>query len=474
MKLITNENIYDELLLVLNMFNNNTFLNNDESEIKLNYSLFEDVLSVNITISSTEKTYNKVFNLIPEEQNNLKKHLIRYTKIALYQALCDYSKKELPWGSLTGIRPTKLYYELLEKNSGNFENSSKQFKEVFNVSEKRTEITEKIIKNQKDYYIKDDNNIDLYINIPFCLSRCYYCSFISSPIKTPECDLVNNYLNTLIYEIREIKKLIANKNLKIRSIYMGGGTPTSLTAEQLDKLLKEIPNENKVEFTVEAGRPDSITKEKLDVLEKYNVTRISINPQTFNDETLKAIGRHHSSKDIFEKFELARKYKFIINMDLIAGLMNEDIEIFKDTLNKTLELKPDNITVHTLCVKNASILKDGGQTSTSLETEKMVNYSIETLSNAGYEPYYLYRQKNALGNFENIGYFKDNTICINNINSMEEISSIIAVGANAISKRYIKDLNRIERCANVKNIQEYIDRIDEMINRKIELFNKEY
>lgn len=474
MKLITNENIYDELLLIVKMFFSNNQLENDSTEINLKYNIFEDVLNTNISISTQEKNYIKSFTLSMEEQNNLKKYLIRYTKIALYQALNDYTKKQLPWGSLTGIRPTKLYYELLDKNDGNFLISSNIFKEIFNVSEKRTAIIETIIKNQKPYYIKNDNFVDLYINIPFCLSRCYYCSFISAPIKTPECDLVENYLNTLIYEIRQIKKLITDKNFIIRSIYMGGGTPTSLTAEQLDRLLFEIPNDNKVEFTVEAGRPDSITKEKLDVLQKYNVTRISINPQTFNDETLKAIGRNHASSEIFQKFNLARNYNFIINMDLIAGLMNENLEIFKDTLNKTIELNPDNITVHTLCVKNASILKDGGETSTSMETEKMVNYSIDTLKSSGYKPYYLYRQKNALGNFENIGYFKDNSICINNINSMEEISSIIAIGANAISKRYIKNLNRIERCANVKNIQEYIDRIDEMINRKIELFNKEY
>ena len=264
--------------------------------------------------------------------------------------------------------------------------------------------------------------------------------------------------------------MIIKKHYIINSIYIGGGTPTSLSAEQLDMLLSYI-NYNVKEFTVECGRPDTITEEKLQVLKKHNVTRISINPQTFCNKTLKDIGRNHTSKDILEAYKIALKYNFVINMDLIAGLGNETLTTFKKSINKAIEYSPDNITVHTLSIKRGSDLKtNGGDISKISEVEKMIAYSHEILSNNGYKPYYLYKQKNMLGNLENIGYYREN-MCVFNVDSMEEFATIIACGANAISKRYYYLDNKIERFANLKNINEYINRIDEMIEKKQQLFN---
>ena len=227
---------------------------------------------------------------------------------------------------------------------------------------------------------------------------------------------------------------------------------------------------NVSEFTVECGRPDTITKEKLDVLKNHNVTRISINPQTFCDKTLKEIGRSHTSKDILEAYKLSMNYDFTINMDLIAGLSHETFSTFKKSISKALDYAPDNITIHTLSIKRGSELKENNSpTSSEFDVEKMVEYSYRTLIDAGYKPYYLYKQKNMIGNLENIGYYREKP-SVFNIDSMEEFASIIACGANAISKRYYSLDNKIERFANLKNIDEYINRIDEMIEKKNQLF----
>lgn len=282
-------------------------------------------------------------------------------------------------------------------------------------------------------------------------------------------DKLEPYLDALIKEINDAKELIERKNYIIKSIYIGGGTPTILSAEQLKRLL-DVIDYNVNEFTVECGRPDTITKDKLDVLKEHGVTRISINPQTFCNKTLKEIGRSHTSQDILEAYRLALNYNFVINMDLIAGLSHENFTTFKKSISKVLEYYPDNITIHTLSIKRGSKLKEtNGDTASVDDVQKMVEYSYKTLIEAGYKPYYLYKQKNMIGNLENIGYFREKP-SVFNIDSMEEFASIIACGANAISKRYWSLYNKIERWANVKNIDEYINRIDEMIAKKNELF----
>ena len=396
------------------------------------------------------------------------KLLKRNAKCAVYLALSKWQNKTMPWGTLTGIRPTRLAHELIE--DGVPEHLIKEtLMKSFYVSEKKADIVAKTIKNQR-CIIKNDNLIDIYINIPFCPTRCQYCSFISSEYSRVE-KQIPRFVDSLIKEIREMNKLIFRRALVVRTIYIGGGTPTTLPAEDLSKILDELCYPV-TEFTVECGRPDTITKEKLDVLKAHGVTRICINPQSFNDKTLKQIGRGHTTKDIISAYALALGYDFVINMDLIAGLPGEKFAHFKKTIDSTLELAPQNITIHTLALKNGAMLKTQNETNHfDADIEKMVDYSYKKMCENGYVPYYMYRQKSMINNLENIGYAQPNTICLFNIDTMEESCSVLACGAGAISKRIYNLENRIERAANVKNIDDYINRIDEMIERKNNLFN---
>lgn len=463
---VNNEKLLDELHLVLKLFYSTQDIEDKDVEFSIEQSVNNnDIHTICISniddfsVTRDDKIIDKKF---PDRYKK------RYAKIALFDVLSHiFHDKILPWGSLTGIRPTKLYYELIKECDGDYMKALNMLIDTFHVTPEKAQLVKEIIKNQKNI-IKNDNLVDLYVNIPFCPSKCYYCSFISAPIDKCR-EQLEPYLDALIKEIRAAQDLIIKKNYIVKSIYIGGGTPTILSAEQLDVLLSNI-NYSVSEFTVECGRPDTITKEKLDVLAKHGVTRISINPQTFCNKTLKEIGRNHTSHDIIEAYKLALNYDFCINMDLIAGLGSETLTTFKRTLNKAIECAPDNITVHTLSIKRGSELKiDGGITSTELNVQKMIEYSYPKLIEAGYKPYYMYKQKNMLGNLENIGYFRDKP-SIFNIDSMEEFASIVACGANAISKRYYSLDNKIERFANLKNINEYISRIDEMIEKKNKLF----
>ena len=461
-----NEKLIDELNLVVKLF----YSTQDIEELDIVFSINQVVDGENIHTECSSSLDDFCVNRDDKIRNHRfpDRFTKRYAKLALFEILQNqFPDKILPWGSLTGIRPTKLFYELIKEFGGDLSKASTELLETFKVTRPKVELVKEIIKNQKNI-MKNDNLVDLYINIPFCPSKCYYCSFISAPIDKCR-EQLDPYLMALIKEIDATRDLILRKNYIVKSIYIGGGTPTILSAEQLDLLLSHI-SYSVNEFTVECGRPDTITKEKLDVLAKHNVTRISINPQTFCNKTLKEIGRNHNANDILEAYKLALNYNFVINMDLIAGLGSEKLITFKKSLNKAIEFAPDNITVHTLSVKRGSELKiDGGETSTELEVQKMIEYSYPALIKAGYKPYYMYKQKNMLGNLENIGYFRSNP-SIFNIDSMEEFASIIACGANAISKRYYSLDNKIERFANLKNINEYINIIDEMIDKKNSLF----
>lgn len=458
------EKLKDELLLEYKLFFdiNSVF----DDKISLVYDINNANLVVNIALKLSEKSYNFSYNFDILGKSEYK-HIKRFCKLALYKALSEITGKKLPWGSLTGIRPTKLLYELYNE-CGNLYQARSILVNTFLVSEKKADIAVQVIENQKGI-IKNDNLIDLYVNIPFCTTRCSYCSFISAPLA--ECQqYVTPYVDKLLYEIDKMKELIAERGYIVRTIYIGGGTPTAIPAKDLDRILSALPYDV-IEFTVEAGRPDTITKEKLDILAKHKVTRISINPQTFCEKTLNKIGRKHTIQDVFDAFKLARNYKFDVNMDLIAGLEGENLSTFKKSLNYAIELDPENITVHTLSIKRASLLIDNMSDDFKPSVvDKMVDYAYTTLTKAGYSPYYLYRQKNMIGNLENIGYTKPGHRCIANIDSMEEFSSIIAVGANAISKRYFSVTDRIERSPNVKNLPDYISRIDEMVDRKKKLF----
>lgn len=461
-----NEKLIDELNLVVKLFYSPQDIDSLDVDFVINQET--NYLDIHTECSCSLNTNKIVRDDKIRDKKFPDRFKKRYAKLALFSMLqYIFPNKILPWGSLTGIRPTKLYYELIKECNGDYMKAMNELVDDFKVTLEKAQLVKEIIKNQKNI-IKNDNLVDLYVNIPFCPSKCYYCSFISAPIDKCR-DLLEPYLDALIKEIEATKQLITRKNYIVKSIYIGGGTPSILTAEQLDRLISHI-GYNVNEFTVECGRPDTITIEKLDVLAKHGVTRISINPQTFCNKTLKQIGRNHTQKDIIDAYKLALNYNFSINMDLIAGLGSETLLTFKKSLNKAIECAPDNITIHTLSVKRGSELKtEGGDTSTEANVMKMIEYSYPTLVNAGYKPYYMYKQKNMLGNLENIGYFRTNP-SIFNIDSMEEFASIIACGANAISKRYYSIDNKIERFANLKNITEYINRIDEMIEKKINLF----
>lgn len=464
----SNEKFNDELLLVVKLFFSPTEVEESDLNIKVDYNILDNNLSYDICISGIfNKSLHNDKILTKQQLEKEDKYIKRYLKISLYDILSQLTQKTMPWGSLTGIRPTKLFYEL-NKELGSSILAKNELINTFRVSPQKAEVVMEVTRNQSRIEI-NDNLVDLYINIPFCTTKCYYCSFISAPIAQCQ-QYVEPYIDALLKELNAVKQIINKNNYIVKSIYMGGGTPTALSHEQLDRILTQITYPVS-EFTVEAGRPDTITKEKLDVLKKHGVTRISINPQTFSNRTLKQIGRAHSSQDIIDAYNMALPYDFSINMDLIAGLSNESFNTFKNSLNKTLELHPDNITVHTLSVKRTSKLSEGeGDKGTVDEVTKMIDYSYKKLTEAGYSPYYLYKQKNMVGNLENLGYTLKNKECIFNIDSMEEVATIVAVGANAISKRFFSLTNRIERNANVKNLNDYISRIDEIISKKQEFF----
>lgn len=414
------------------------------------------------------KKYIKNFTINANASDLLKKSLIkRHCKNHLYEVLSFVSKKSLPWGSLTGVRPTKFARDLVERGEIKPHLISEVLVRDYHVSSEKAKLVVQILKNQK-CIIKNDKLLDLFINIPICPTRCNYCSFISNELCTVA-DKVDIYLDCVLKELEAVKNVIAEQSYIVRTVYIGGGTPTVLTAEQLEKLLSQI-NYPVTEFTVECGRADTITREKLEVLKKYGVSRISINPQTFCEATLKRIGRKTTNKQVLDAYMLAMEYDFVVNMDIIAGLTGERLGIFKRTINTLLEMNPHNITVHTLSVKNAAQIK-GEEIKFKNDVPKMVEFAEKILIENGYKPYYLYRQKHQIAGLENVGYYRDDNVCIFNIDSMEDTSSVIAIGAGAISKRVFNLENRIERQPNCKFINDYISRIDEMIEKKIKFFS---
>ncbi len=421
-----------------------------------------------VEIDGQEKQYFKTYALpgqmsVLQEKSLLKRHY----KNHLYEVLSTISGKKLPWGSLTGVRPTKFARDLIDRGEVKSHLISEILSKDYHVSQDKAKLAVQILKNQR-CIIKNDKLIDLFINIPICPTRCNYCSFISNELWTVK-DKVDTYLDCVIKELEAVKKLIAEKYYIVRTIYIGGGTPSVLTEKQLERLLSAI-GYWVTEFTVECGRADTITREKLEILKKYGVTRISINPQTFCESTLKKIGRKTTNQQVLDAYMLAMEYDFVVNMDIIAGLGEERLRTFKSTIKTLLELYPHNITVHTLSIKNAAQIR-GQEIKNAGDVPKMVDFAQQTLLANGYKPYYLYRQKHQLGGLENVGYFRDDNVCIFNVDSMEDVSSVIAVGAGAISKRVFNLENRIEREPNCKFINDYIDRIDEMIEKKIKFFS---
>ena len=397
-----------------------------------------------------------------DTKNDLKRNI--------YINLLKLGNKELPWGTLTGIRPTKIVMEMLE-NDMSLEDIKKHLKEVYLVSDKRIKLCTDTAKNEFNILKKIDykDGYSLYIGIPFCPTRCLYCSFTSYSIAQWKKD-TDTYVEALCKELLAVSKMYKGK--KLQTIYMGGGTPTSLEGYQLSKILNVIKKNfdlsNLLELTVEAGRPDSITREKLEALKEAGVDRISINPQTMQQKTLDLIGRHHTIEDIFESYKLAREVGFEnINMDFIIGLNGEILEDVIDSFTKVKSFAPESITIHSLALKRAARLNTENKREI-MDNDlilSMINTATDTCADLGLEPYYLYRQKNMAGNLENIGFSKPGKECLYNILIMEEKQTIIACGAGTSSKIVFGD-GRIERIENVKDPKLYIERLDEMIMRK--------
>lgn len=405
-----------------------------------------------------------------------KKEARNVFKRMMYGMLKKLTGRELPWGILTGVRPTKIVYTLLEDGKNDHEIRDYLKKEYY-VSEKKGDLAIKVASNEKRLLEKLDynNGYSLYAGIPFCPTTCLYCSFTSYPLAVWK-DRVDTYVDAMLKELEFTSRLMKDK--KLDTFYMGGGTPTTLEPEQLDRVLsffeEHFDTTGLKEYTIEAGRPDSITRDKLLIMKKHGVDRISINPQTMNDDTLKLIGRHHTVEQIKEAFTLARECGFDnINMDLIIGLPGETREHIERTMREVALLAPDSLTVHSLAIKRAARLNifwEKYKDYAMVNTDDIINMTADCAAAMGMEPYYLYRQKNMAGNFENVGYSKPGREGIYNILIMEEKQTIMAVGAGASTKVVFPEENRIERVENVKDVTTYIENIDEMIDRKRRFF----
>lgn len=464
----------DEVLSILQMFYPNQSYNLTEIDDKSGICVVS-IKAGNCFIAQVYDKGEKISEAEYKSDSEDIKETKRNIKLSIYSAIKKYMPIKMPWGILTGIRPAKRVVDMWD-NGYCDEEIEKVLKEKYLVSEEKVKLTmnvaraeEKILKNNQP------KKIGLYVGIPFCPTRCLYCSFTSYPLDKYS-KKVDTYLDCLEKEMLYLSEKL--KDYELESIYVGGGTPTSLNEAQLERLLINIKKYFKkpIEYTVEAGRPDTITREKLRLLKQFEVNRISINPQTMNEKTLRFIGREHSVEQFVNAFKMAREEGHEhINTDLILGLPQETAEDVEETMKKIVELDPESITVHTLAVKRASRLKeqlDSYELTQYDEMEKMLNISAEYAQKAGMFPYYMYRQKNMLGNFENVGYCKKGHEGIYNVQIMEEKQTIIAAGAGGSTKVYEKENNNVERVFNVKSVDDYITRTDEMIQRKIDFFNQ--
>ena len=424
------------------------------------YKLFEDGLDNDKEIIDLKSA------LMGESKDAIKREI--------FHKLSTSTGLRPEWGILTGIRPVKLCGELIDAHG--LDEARRVLKNEYLIDDSKIDMIVKMYNYQIASFGKaKENSVGMYIGIPFCPTRCLYCSFISSQAENEKLEA---YVDTLIEEIKAIGLRLDNSEFHIESLYIGGGTPTTLNENQLNRLLNAINKYLDIhgikEYTIEAGRPDTINLEKLKIIKAHGCERISINPQSMKPETLVTIGRSHTPLEIEKAFELAHSLDFnSINADLIAGLPGEELSDFDASLEKIIGLGADNITIHSLAVKRASRLKDEDPVfhyKQSSITNSMTAKGFETLCNRGFEPYYLYRQKHMAGAGENIGYCKPEKAGLYNIRIMDEHQSILALGAGAISKRFYPEENRLERIPNVSNVGHYINRLDEMIERKDKMF----
>ena len=416
----------------------------------------------------------EVFSDFIQCENTDEKEEKRILSVLLYNILNKATGIKPQWGILTGIHPVKTF-RLLSDEIG-IEEAKKFFKEKYLADDTKIELAERTLREQNEI-IRDINQdyFSLYLSVPFCPSRCSYCSFVSQAVNQSR-KLIPQYVELLCKELVHTGEIVKELGLKMKSVYIGGGTPTVLTADELYKVMETVKESFDFtcceEYTVEAGRPDTITREKLEVIKKFGAKRISINPQSMNDNVLKAIGRKHSAKEILDALKMAREIGFdCINNDLIIGLPEDTPESFKNTLDTLIALSPENITVHALALKHAAeMMQDKDKDyHKNLLVSRMADYSVQALTKAGYYPYYLYRQSRMTGNLENIGWCREGNQCRYNIYTMEETQSIIACGAGAVSKFIDFESGEIKRIFNFKYSYEYVSRHDEILSRKDDL-----
>lgn len=429
------------------------------------YTEVSDKITISVNIGSFNKSETAVKRLTDDDNELVSAQL-------LYKLLCDFTGLTQPWGILTGVRPVKLLRRLAEES--NEEQAVRKFEKDFFVSNEKIALSRETEHNERKILeLSKPESFSLYVGIPFCPSRCSYCSFVMASIERAE-KLIEPYTKLLCEEIKQTAEIANKLGLRLETVYFGGGTPTTLSAEQLDTVLgtvnKSFDMSTCREFTVEAGRPDTIDIAKLLALKENKVDRISINPQTTNDEVLKTIGRKHTAQQFFDAFELARKCGFDnINTDLIAGLPTDTPESFKNSLDSIVRLNAECITVHTLCMKRASRLTTEGVTldlQQARDAREMLAYTQNILGQNEYIPYYMYRQSRMVGNLENVGWSKKGFESLYNVYVMDETHTILACGSGGVTKLKRNNPDYLERIFNFKYPYEYIDRFDELIQRK--------
>lgn len=458
----------------IKIFYNMFFPESEKISVYSNFSYDGEIINVYTYIDYFGELYfDDYYYEFSGDNEKIKKKTFEaaITKGFCHAAL-KIKKVNMPWGVMSGIRPAKNVREFFESGLSESEVKS-TLKSLYEVCDEKVDLAMTVAENEKLLLSKiEDNSVSIYIGIPFCPTRCLYCSFISSDVKITG-KYINDFVRLLKEEIKKTAEVIKRLGFFVDNIYIGGGTPTTLNEEQLEDLLSSVSEyfitDKMCEFTVEAGRPDTITLKKLEIMKKYFVNRISINPQTMNDETLRKVGRAHDSLMVKKVFEDAKKVGFsCINMDLIAGLPDETPEMFYYSLDEVIKLNPENITVHSMCVKRAADLnKKDIELQKAENMNKMLSYTQKRMSETKRIPYYMYRQKNISGNLENVGYSKKGFMSTYNINIMEEVQSIIALGGGGVTKLVMGD--RIERIFNFKNPDEYIKRFDEILKKKEEI-----
>ncbi|OCA87500.1 coproporphyrinogen III oxidase [Bacillus wudalianchiensis] len=477
------------LQLIANLFFEETEIQLGDSshdELSIHFSLNKEgeMMSAAAVLSANGKNYEASFKkavdaVDEKEQFKQLKNIVSHVFLHVLQ---DYTKITQKWGILTGMRPTKLLHKQHQAEVP-AEEARRKLREEYMITDEKIDLMERILERQLTmvpdlYEVK--NEVSVYVGIPFCPTKCAYCTFPAYAIQGKQ-GRVASFLSGLHYEMEQIGRWLKEKGITITTVYYGGGTPTAITAEEMDELYslmyEVFPDvENIREITVEAGRPDTITPEKLNVLKKWNIDRISINPQSYTQETLKAIGRHHTVEETIEKYHMAREHGMNnINMDLIIGLPGEGTAEFAHSLAETEKLMPESLTVHTLSFKRASEMtlnKEKYKVADRTEVEKMMNMAEQWTKEHEYVPYYLYRQKNILGNLENVGYSKPGQESIYNIMIMEEVQTIIGIGCGAASKFIDRKTGKIEHFANPKDPKTYNERFVEYTEKKIDKLNK--